>query len=591
MNVSASLFALFGVCALILALYLLKPPVFNRSVGSILIWRRVLQTSTFISERWRWWLSLIIALIIASSILLAALRPNIDGPGSNRLLVILDNAPSMGTLNNNGQTRFDTAKQILGKLLDEYSKDVLVMLVDTQRQVITPAFRSIPETKQLIEDINVGNSMAPVVPSQIGLIAASRKVVLTDGVLLGQAPDDFEVISLFQPVQNVGITKLSFSSVPGAPDRRQALIEVFNAGDNQAEVEIQLTQASSISLVDRMILEPFQKYNHIVDATDFDSGPVKASVFSPADRFSEDDTAFGYVTNQKDVKVALVTSVEDSKLMTLLKLMPRLSVQSISIESYNTGYIKDELFDVLILDGVEIDKKPTVPSIVFGLEPKNWSELNLSESRSTQLSLEKVNGHPILKNVGLVDLLVEKTSVFKDVESSNVLLQANEGSVIAITDIAASNSVLFGFNFNQSNLGLLADFPILLANMVTWLVDEPPILSLPPGVVKLGSDVTAVFGMSGQEMALWSADDHVFFNAQETGLYTAFTSEGPLRVSVSQLDPRFSQVNFSSLSSEEFADADLLPGEVKYSFPVLLGILALILLIVEWFLYHRRLTQ
>ena len=86
---------LAGLIGSVVLLYLLRPPVLNRLMSSNLIWRRVLGSSRAINERWRWWLSLLLATLIAICLLLAAFRPMDNGQMNDRSLIIFDNAPSM----------------------------------------------------------------------------------------------------------------------------------------------------------------------------------------------------------------------------------------------------------------------------------------------------------------------------------------------------------------------------------------------------------------------------------------------------------------------------------------------------------------
>ena len=89
---------------------------------------------------------------------------------------------------------------------------------------------------------------------------------------------------------------------------------------------------------------------------------------------------------------------------------------------------------------------------------------------------------------------------------------------------------------------------------------------------------------------MWHADNHAYIETAAPGLYTAFSSEGPLRISVSNLEVRYSNVNNSRLSNVEFGDLPTSTGN-RYSLPLILAFIVLGLLLIEWGLYHRRITQ
>jgi len=582
---------LAGLIGSVVLLYLLRPPVLNRLMSSNLIWRRVLGSSRAINERWRWWLSLLLATLIAICLLLATFRPMDNGQMNDRSLIIFDNAPSMGALTQDGLSRFNVAKDSVIRHLNSLSKDMQVMLVDTQRQVTTPSFGSISQALEILDSLSVGNSLDPLVPAQVATIDASRKFIYTDGVMIGGVPEDFTSVSAFQPVPNVGITRLSFAAVPGNTQQRQAFIEIVNGGGEPTVVEIALTQTESRLITRQVELAPYEKLTQIFDATAFESGPVKASVVSTVDRFKADDVAFGYITAKRQVRVGFVSDDVDSKMLTLLDLMPRVVLTSLTNADYQ-GLESEELqFDILVFDRVSVDRKPVIPSIFFGVNSANWLGASVSSIRSSQLSVEKNTAHPILRNISMTDLLIESGVLFAPAVGVEALLTSEDEAILAIAVPGAVKSVLLGFDLDKSNLAFLADFPIFLSNSITWLVDEPPILNATPGTIKLPSDITKVYRIDGVDVPLWFADGNSYFHTRETGLFTGFSSNGPLRVSVSQLDRRFSDINKSNLPIFESSENFVAPGLNGYSLSFLVGALTLILLMVDWYLYHRRVTQ
>ena len=584
-------FLLFGLIGAVVLLYLLRPPVLNRLMSSNLIWKRVLGSSRAINERWRWWLSLLLAALIAICLLLAAFRPVTGGQVDDRTLIIFDNSPSMGALTRGGTSRFNVAKETLTAHLNSLPKDMQVMLVDTQRQVTTPSFGSISQVIEILESLSVGNSLDPLVPSQVATIDVPRKFIYTDGVMIGGIPEDFTPVSVFQPAPNVGITRLSFAAVPGDTQKRQAFIEIVNGGGESQVIEIALTQTQSRLVTRQVELAPYEKLTQIFDVTDFESGPVKASVGSNMDRFNSDDVAFGFITAKRQVRVGFVSNKPDSKMSTLLGLMPRVALTALTYADYQ-GLEDDELrFDALVFDGVPVDRKPVIPSIFFGVNSVEWSGISVSPIRSSQLSVEKNANHPVLRNIPMADLLIESGVVFQVFDGVDPLLESEGEGVLAVAVPGAVKSILLGFDLDKSNLAFLADFPILLSNSIKWLVDEPPVLNANPGTIRLPGDITKVYRIDGVDVPLWFADGNAYFHTLETGLFTGFSSNGPLRVSVSQLDRRFSDVNKSNLPTLETSKKFVDPVLNGYSISFLVGALTLILLMADWCLYHRRITQ
>src|SRR5512144_2460540 len=73
---------LLAVAVLVLMLYLIKPRARRLVVPSILIWRLVLRARNPTPDRLRWWLSLLLAALIALAIALALVRPQLTAFGT-----------------------------------------------------------------------------------------------------------------------------------------------------------------------------------------------------------------------------------------------------------------------------------------------------------------------------------------------------------------------------------------------------------------------------------------------------------------------------------------------------------------------------
>ena len=98
---------LFGVALAIVVLYWLKPRPLRTTVGSTLLWANVLKRRVRHAMRWRWVLSLLLALGISLSLALALTRPELPALGltGKRIVLVLDNSPSMAARTRDDHTR------------------------------------------------------------------------------------------------------------------------------------------------------------------------------------------------------------------------------------------------------------------------------------------------------------------------------------------------------------------------------------------------------------------------------------------------------------------------------------------------------
>jgi hypothetical protein len=149
---------------------------------------------------------------------------------------------------------------------------------------------------------------------------------------------------------------------------------------------------------------------------------------------------------------------------------------------------------------------------------------------------------------------------------------------------------LVGFDVANSNFGLLPGFPVFLGNSINWLADEPEIVRAQPGIVTVPFDKARVFAMDGSEIPVVTVDGRSYFEAPQSGLYTAIGVDRPLRIAVNLLDRRISGVNQSAAATAAAPAATGAADGLPLGLSALLLILATALLCIEWLAYHRRIT-
>jgi hypothetical protein len=127
-------------------------------------------------------------------------------------------------------------------------------------------------------------------------------------------------------------------------------------------------------------------------------------------------------------------------------------------------------------------------------------------------------------------------------------------------------------------------------------MDEQVALSRPPGRVEAPIPGATVTDLEGTEVAAWPLSDRTVFLADQPDFYT-LVGEGDqrLRVAVNLASAERSSVNDSGLASAGVTAAASNVVEAAEPGPsdelwIFLLLLALLLVVAEWFTYHRRVT-
>ena len=198
-------FSLLGVAAvgaiLILTLgvigvlYWLRPPPQKVLIPSTIIWQRVLRERRRRSDFWRWLVSLLLALTIGSLLALSLGAPFWgDSPGGERLVVVIDNSPTMASRGPSGVSRLERAQESARSLVGALSDGSLVLVTDTGGKLGASGFTSPRAALDDIAGLSLTLTSDAAFPANDYVDAggtssadeSTRVVFITDGVLVGR---------------------------------------------------------------------------------------------------------------------------------------------------------------------------------------------------------------------------------------------------------------------------------------------------------------------------------------------------------------------------------------------------------------------
>ena len=590
---------LAATAATVVALYWLKPPPKRVVVPSSLLWNRLLREKkrkTFL-DRLRWWISLMIAIAVGLSVATALGRPEI-GSGDNQLrdiTVVIDNSATMATRSSDGYTRWEHAVTQARQLLQQGSAGSRFLIVDTAGQAPPTEASDRRAALEVLDALTVslgGESQFPMLQA-----SDSELYFVSDGVMIDNVPAEATVVSVFEAAHNVGITAFEIRSVPASPLQYLAFLEITNASPQPKDVNVRLSGSGGGRMGDEITLQPGESQGQTIDLSGFDRGPVRVAITSAADAFAADDYAFSFLPVRNRTVVALV-SLGSVYLETLLRIEPRISVRFFTPQEYAAGGVPA---DAYIFDRYAPPTPPSGPSLLFLPPDVTWLTPTLEVSTSP--AVEGWNAaHPLLEFVSLEDLRVDRAARISPLAStagSGDLADIIVGSATSPLIVATENPekvLRVSFALEDSNFPLQPGFPIFLSNALSWMMDEQVALTSAPGRVEVPLPAAAVQDLEGNEVVTWPLADRTVFIADEPGLYTAALGTRRLRVAVNVADRQRSSVNASVFGADvQRASLSQPLGVVQPAgwgdqLWILLLTIATVLVILEWFTYHRRLT-
>ena len=601
--------ALLGTTvALVVYLYWLKPPPRRVIVPSTLLWDRLLKEkkrNTFI-DRLRWWISLMLALTIGLSVAAGIGRPELSSPDTDirNITVVIDNSATMATRTADGLTRWEHAVTYAGRLLRQGSAGGEFHILDTSGQAPPGDPGDRRSALEVLAGLTVSLGGEPEFPDLPE--GESEVFFVSDGVMVDETPPEATLVSVFEPAHNVGITAFDIEALPAEPTRYHAFVQVKNASPVAKEVTLRLSGSTEGSIRETLTLQAGESDTRFVDLGRFGRGPVRAVVTADSDALPADDYAYGFLPIRTQTRVALVTP-GSVYLENVLADEPRLSVEVMRPAQYNAQVSAD----VYIFDRFAPPEAPRGPAMVFLPSNVEWLTQTLDVVEVPERPRWNP-AHPVLRFVALEDLRIDRAARIAVPEAGGTNQAGSGGEVgrepaievvvgnrslplILVRD-QAERIVRVSFALEDSNFPLHPGFPIFVANALGWLMDEEVALARAPGRVEVPFPMASVTDLEGSEVVAWPLSDRTVFVAEQPGLYTVVSEGGRrLRVAVNLASAERSSINDSGLASGEItgaastvlAGAEPGPSDELWIFLLLL---ALLLVVAEWFTYHRRLT-
>ena len=593
--------------ATVVFLYWLKPPPQRVVVPSTLLWDRLLKEKkrNTLLDRLRWWLSLMLALIIGLSVASGMGRPELSSPGRDvrNITVVIDNSATMATRTADGFTRWEHAVAHAGRVLGQGSASGQFLILDTSGQAPPGEPGDRRSALEVLAELTVSLGDEPQFPDLPE--GESEIFFISDGVLVDDPPPEATLISVFEPAHNVGITVFQVEALPSEPTRFQAFVQVKNASDVGKQITLRLSGSNEGGIRDTLTLGPGETRGRSIDLGSFERGPVRAVVTADSDAFPADDYAYGFLPIRTETRVLLVTR-GNVYLENVLADEPRLSLAVVSPAQYDPQVSAD----VYIFDRFAPPGAPGGPTLVFLPPDVEWLTQTLAVVEAPEVAGWNP-AHPVLRFVALEDLRIDRAARIampeeRDAGPTSAVGEAGRepdaevvvGSPLLPLILVSERPeriVRVSFALEDSNFPLHPGFPIFLTNTLGWLMDEQVALARAPGRIEVPLAMAAVTDLEGSDVATWPLSNRTVFMADQPGLYTVAQGDRRLRVAVNLASTARTSVNDSGFASDEItstastvlAGTEVGPSEELW---MALLLLALFLVVVEWVTYHRRLT-
>lgn len=598
--------ALLTLAIPILLLYMLKLRRQPAQVSSILLWQPLLRDRQANTpwQKLKRNLLLLLQLLILSALTLALARPAISSPviASGTVIVLLDGSASMQATDA-FPSRFEAARQAIGTLIENLPADsrMTLIVVSSLPQILATGESNKTHLRQALAAARPTASN-PNWPAALTLAAAAARgapqavfVIVSDGGLpasgLPTLPGEARYLPVGESGENVAISALALRG-------GQLFAEVSNYGAQPHSVLLSLYAADALLTARALDLAAGESRALTIEIPPSETRIYQARISWPdgstaPDVFPLDDTAFA-INREAATRRVLLLSQGNLYLEQLLAALP-------GIRSYRslTGEIPAEPFDLYLFDGQFPTKLPPGALLLVN-PPENPLFARGSPFQPAEMRLRE---SPLTRFVDWSNVHILQASGVDLPAWAEALIEADGRPLVFAGETEGRRVAVLTFDLRQSDLPLQVAYPILFSNLIDYLA--PPSAfdasrSLHPGeslslVPPPGTEQVVVASPSGTLHPLTlSSTSLTFTETGEIGYYAVNFLTGETRrveyFAVNLFDP--SESNIRPAETLQIGQMTLVPAAAERTglrelWPWLAA-LALLLLLVEWLLYHRR---
>jgi hypothetical protein len=610
---------------LIVLMYILKLRRKDVVVSSTYLWRQVIRDvqANAPFQKLRKNLLLLLQLIIATLIILALSRPFVRayGIGGRNIVLIVDASASMRATDV-APSRLEVARRKAQELVSALrpGDQMMVLSASSRPEALTGFTDERTELRRAIDNLkphdtptnmrDALNLAADLVASRkdssnglIELVSDGGFEAEDSGAGSGSGPR-YALTNLnlggthldFYPIgsghENVGITAVDFRRNLGEDKSFELLVVTRNFGSQAHTFTEEVYANDDLVEANEVTLPPDGEDTRPYDLPEPDH-PVRMRVhLDIKDDLAADNDAALIVKPRKTLNVLLV-SKENLFLQNAIQVDP--SVQLSKTSEFTTG----KGFDVVVFNEAAPAKLPP-GNYLFLRCTSDQAPVRVEGEAANVAPADWEHDHPVLRYVDLGSERFGSVLKATTLGWGHELAVAESGSLIAVGEKERMRSEFVAFSLNESLFPLRVAFPIFIANSIRWLgtgsddselgqiaTGSPMPIPAPAGVGKL--TVTKPDGTK-RELRTSEQGGAVFDEADEVGVYTAegagfsYSFAANLAsASESDITPHRNLTitdNPSASSGHRVADnRPLLPW---------LALLALLVLGVEWWAFHRR---
>lgn len=608
----------------IILLYMLRLRRRELLVSSNFLWRQVVQDTEANTpwQRLRRNLLLLLQLLILLLLVLALARPaaEVETISAGRTVVLLDASASMNASDGpEGRTRFAQAQDEARRLVRSMGAGDELSLIRVA-EISAPLVSYTNDQQALLRGIS---------GAQAGQGRGDWATALTLAAAGAQGAEQFNIViisdgglddtlslpeNIPQPIYipvgsssaNLALTALATRNVPGAPP--QLFARVDNYSDQPVLASLVIALDGDIWDSTRSQTVSARSQRSYVFAIDAPFTTIEATIVynnTVTDHLMLDNTAWTVADDDASRRVLVMSAGGNTFIDQVLRSLP-------GVEAFRGDASRETLpggaYDVYVFDGWLPPQLPAADMLIIN-PPRSTDLFTLGTAvdaaRRTEIQSAE---HPLLTFLDFDAVNLRSYRPMTGADWAETLATNNENAVLLAGENAGRQVVVLPFDLRDSDLPLNIAWPILMANTLEWfrpanLIDEVSANLIVGDSVRLrpatdADSVRITLPDASTRTLPVNAETLTFSEANVPGLYTADVLQGGSVLQTQQFAMNLFGTGESDITPRTEAEVqlggsvqDVAETEAQTSlqeFWPLVALLGLLILLIEWSVYHRR---
>lgn len=589
----------------IILLYMLKQRAREYPFSSSMLWKELNNNieATKPWDRLKKNLLMVLQILTVLLLILALMSPYLKHGGKryDNVVIVMDTSASMGIQYRNDRTRFEEAIERACNYVDSLSETSQVTILTSNQEagIIKTGVTDKTELKRALNSLTVTdlsgdvNAATSMVQSMVYQWDAYEAVFFTDApVELGTL--EASVVNLYTDYKNLSMDYLSYGMEEDESGAKTMTVigKITNDTDEDVITDVNLYGDDTLLMVQSVQVPAGGSQVVYFQKLDF-QGTVLMAEINNKDDMDADNRAYAVVQEEGQKRILLVTNDN----VFLEKAIANLSWA----ELYKTNQISavnaNDSYDLYIFDGMAPESLPTEGNVVY-FAPLSGDGITVKQA-ITNVSL-LLEDSDITRYVSDFSFGVTQAVEYERPLWADSFITSGSSCVGYYGEQNGRRTAVIGFDIHNSDLALQAEFPILISNLMEYMLESGMVSE---DTYETGDKIVFNGSLNGSELEVTSPEGikTTLPAAVATNAYTDTACAGVYQVSqttngVEQKEAfvvRFPVEKESHLDGEAAEETETVGEDDKNlsggrDLRNLILCLLLLALAAEWFVYVRQ---